>query len=902
MIGARIGPYEVEAFVGRGGMGEVYRARDTKLGRDVAVKVLPPEFAVDGERLARFEREARLLAALQHQNIAAIYGLEQHEDRPVLIMELAEGEDLSVRLGGGALPPDEVEKLTRQLAAGLEYAHEQGIVHRDLKPANLKISSDGTLKILDFGLARAFDQPGGSSTTVAAPTDDTPTMSQGLTAANTIIGTAAYMSPEQTRGYEVDRRADIWAVGVIIWEMLVGTRLFQGETASDTLAAVLRQEPDWGQMPADAPPMLVQLCRRCLERDPQSRLRDIGEARIALAGSSMSMMGVDSGIRNTGVGQAPASPSRLPWLVAGVAVIAACALGYLGISGALGPQPEAAPLVRSTVILAGGQGLNLNPGAPGAPVISPDGRHLAFVTQDTSGAIMLAVRSLADSEVRTIPGTANASYLFWAPDSRRVGFIAGGQINTVDIGGGPVVPVCQAENGKGGSWSLDDWILFAPNHSSAIFRVPASGGEPVAVTDPARDEYFRSHRFPRWLPDSRHFVYLAWLRADPGRSQGVETTLRVGNIEGTADKDLMPCQTGARYVDGHLTYIHEGNLMARPFSLETLEFTGSPRPLLGGALTLGAAHYGAFSITDAGVLSFVGAGESFGDSRLSWVDGQEREMVIPRAGSLLGLSVSPDGRKIAMSKVDDLLGSFDVWIHDTERSLATRLTFDADSEMGPEWSPDGRWIAYTGEDSGLNVIFRQAVAGGGRPEEIVHLDDDVVMNSFSPDGNTISFTKLDGGNFSIWLHDLATGESRPFRDVPYNAGDTRISPDGRWLAYRSDETGQTEVFVESMEPDGGRWRISSQGGSKPRWSPRGDLLYYLNNVGGLLATEIVTTESGIAIGRTSTVATGVVNAFYPTYGVGGNGRVLIQTPAQDNLSNRIEIITNWQQLLAAEVH
>ncbi|MFN2369602.1 MAG: protein kinase, partial [Candidatus Krumholzibacteriia bacterium] len=663
MIGEQIGPYEVTGSLGRGGMGEVYRARDTRLDRDVALKILPPEFAGDQERLSRFQREARLLAALQHQNIAAIYGLEELEGHPVLVMELAEGDDLAVRLGGGALPPDEVQRIAAQLAAGLEYAHEQGVVHRDLKPANIKVAQGGRVKILDFGLARALEGPRGASSTTAAAVDDTVTRTRDLTGVGAVLGTAAYMSPEQTRGYAVDRRADIWAFGVVVFEMLTGQRLFAGETASDTLAAVLRKDPDWRLIPADTPPVLAQLCRRCLEKDPQLRLRDIGEARIALEGTSSSMMSM----RTELLGPPAAAPAvglrtRLPLAVALAAVLAALVVGWLGLSGSLGPRPAPPRLVRATVMLDAGQGLYLNPGNPGPPVVSPDGRRLAFVVQDTSGAVTLGVRALDGEAVKLIPGTAGAAYPFWSPDSRRVGYFASGKLNTVDVaGGGPVVPVCDTENAKGGSWGAGNLILYTPSHSAGIFMVDAAGGEPVAVTDPDQDERFRSHRFPEWLPDGKHFIYLAWQRAAAGGANTADASLRVGSIDGSLDKELMPAQTGARYAAGHLTYVHEGVLMARPFDPGALAFNGPPRPLVGDVLAIGAAHCGAFALTEAGVLCFVGQGSAMGVSRLAWVDDQQREVVVDRVPGLLGFSVSPDGARIAMSKVDEQLGSYDIW-------------------------------------------------------------------------------------------------------------------------------------------------------------------------------------------------------------------------------------------------
>jgi len=898
MLGERIGPYVVESELGRGGMGEVFQARDERLQREVALKFLPREFAEDDERLARFEREARMLAVLQHQNIAAIYGLEQHDGRPVLVMELAEGQDLAARLEQGPLAADEAERLARQLAAGLEHAHEQNVVHRDLKPSNLKVATDGRLKILDFGLARAFEgAPPGSQAALAS--GDTITMAQGPTGVGTVVGTAAYMSPEQARGYEVDRRADIWAFGVIIYEMLAGQRLFTGETATDTLAAVLRKDPEWDALPADAPAVLVQLCRRCLERDPQLRLRDIGEARIALEGSSSTMIGLPTEVLATLPGpRERRRSSRVPWLAAAGALAVAVLAVLAGVTGRLGPQPEPPRLVRSSVILPEGLGVFVNPNSPGAPVISPDGTKLAFVGQDTTGAVHLCLRSLDSDEVTVVPDTRGASYPFWSPDSRSVAYIAQNGLHRVDTGGGPVQLVCHTENAKWGSWNDADRILYSPSHSASIHVVPAGGGDPVPVTDIEAEGNSRSHRFPRWLPDGEHFLYLVWFSGSTaGTASG--SVLRVASVDGEMNRDLMLCQSSAVYFEGHILYVHDNNLMARPFSLDSLDFTGPPRAVLGDVLLLGGAQFGAFTVSETGILAFMAAGGSFGEVRLEWTEGEEREVLIDRARSIFGFDISPDGKRIAIALVDDQLGSYDIWIHEIERSLATRFTFAPESEYGPRWSADGKWIAYTGEHEGQSAVFRKPVTGGGRPELVVDSDVDAVMGSWSPDGRTIAFTNTATDGSSIGLIEVeGDGEARKYRDVPYEVSQPDFSPDGRWLTYVTDETGQPEIFVEAVAANGGRWRISSDNGFSPRWSADGRRVYYLGANGDLLATEVEAAAAGLVIGRTSRIATGVVTSIQYTYSEDRAGkRLLVQVPAQADMNRRIELVTNWQSLL-----
>jgi eukaryotic-like serine/threonine-protein kinase len=514
---------------------------------------------------------------------------------------------------------------------------------------------------------------------------------------------------------------------------------------------------------------------------------------------------------------------------------------------------------------------------------------------------MLMVRALDSDRIRIIPGTSGAAYPFWAPDSRRLAFFAGNHLQTVDIGGGPVVRIAPADNGKGGSWHASDRILYTPSHAAPIFVVDAAGGTPEAVTD-SEEENFRSHRFPRWLPDGHHFLYLAWFRV--GASQGSsEAILRVSSLDGSVRKDLLPSQTDAHFAADHLLYLFENNLMARPFTTTDLAFTGPPRPLLGDVLTLGAAHVGVFSLTETGVLAFVRHGGFFSDARLAWVEGSERTPLIDRAGALLGIALSPDGKRLAMSRVDEQLGTFDIWVHDVARELATRLSFDPQSEISPIWSPDGRWIAYRAEQAGRFQVIRQLSDGSGRPE--VLFESDLVVNptSYSPDGRTLAFGQTGrDGRFSILLLDLAEGgDPRPFRDVAFSMSDAAFSPDGRWLAFTSDETGQQEVFVESFATGGARWRISARGGSLPAWSPNGDRIYVLSPTGTILATEIVSTASGIAIGRTEQVTSGVVQNFFATYAVEPtSGRLLVQVPAQENLANRVEIITGWQGLFGRQ--
>ncbi len=900
MIGRTIGPYEVSELIGRGGMGEVYKGLDTKLGRDVALKILPVELSKDPDRLARFEREARVLASLQHQNIAAIYGLEDIDGQPVLAMELALGEDLSTRLLGGPLPQNEIEKITRQLAKGMEYAHENGIVHRDLKPANVKVAGDGQVKILDFGLARAFsaetsDKTGNGSTFNA-------TITQALTGAGTVLGTAAYMSPEQARGYEVDRRSDIWAFGVILYEMLTGSRLFEGETATDTLAAILHKEPDWDAIPEETSGLLVQICQRCLVKDPQHRLRDIGEARVALEGSGVSVLGLSTeGLKNLDLPEYSAKSSRVPWLVAAALGLALAAVGYLGFTGLIGPKPAAVPVTRSSINLPNGLSLDLNPASPGPVKISPDGRYLAFTASDSGGVNNLYVRALDDPEPRLIPGTGTACYHFWSPDSRTVGFFTDtGNLERVEVAGGPVVTICKADNAKGGSWAEDGTILFSPNHISPIHRVSSDGGKPEPVSDLRADEGIRSHRFPVWLPGGTHFLYIAVSRAGGGDGR-VDSILRLASIDGTESRDLMPCQSSAFLAGGQILTVHDNILMARPFSLATMDFTGPARPVCDDVLALPAAHLSVVHAIDSGVLAYASGGGGFGNSRMYKIDrdGKDpRELGEPLL--TYGNTISPDGKLVALALPDQQAGTFDIWIFEIERNLLTRLTFEPETELGPVWSADGKRVAFSGDVFGHSSIFVKPLSGAGAPELLFESENDCYVTDWSPDGSMISYVEIDSTGFSsIGLFDLESeGGPRKYRGASYNHEAPNFSPDSRWLAYSSNETGNAEVFVESIPAGGGRWRVSSEGGLYPVWAASGKRLYYMSASGDLLAAEISISEEGIRFGRTITLTQGLEVGNVPSYSEDGtDGSLLILKTALSRGNSTMSLITGWQGLL-----
>jgi len=699
LIGKTLAHYQISALLGKGGMGEVYRATDTKLGREVALKILPHELSGDPERAARFQREARSLAMLQHPNVASIYGFEESEGVRFLVMELVEGEDLSDYLKRGKPSVEEARRIARQMAAGLEAAHEKGIVHRDLKPANVMFNPEGEIKILDFGLARAWFGDGADS----GDLETSPTITAAMTQAGTILGTAAYMSPEQARGRNVDRRADIWAYGVILWEVLTGEQLFEGETVSDTLAAVLRAEPEWEKLPVDKAPDLCRLVERCLVRDPRQRLRDIGEARLRLedstaSGSRLSMPSVEEAPSDR---VATDQGSRLPALLltALVALAVGVGVGWLGFHGGVS---EPAPPLHLMVPPPPGVEFNLGGAAPGPVRVSPDGRMITFTAQDDEGVTRLYLRHLDREESLVVPGTEDAAYPFWSPDSQFIGFFTpntSGKLRKVAVAGGPPITLCNATNGKGGSWNERGTIIFAPAHNTPILGVPEIGGEPDTLTTLGDGE--NSHRHPRFLPDGDHFLYLV-RRSDSSK----EHLIRLASLKEGDIRDLTESESQAEYSEGNLLTAREGNLLATPFDLKTLQFQGGSFPLVEEIMvcTSGAAA-GVYSFSKNGMMVYQ-TGVVEDEHGLQWVDLESGDtQSLSTTGAFGYPRISPDGKRCTIEVRGESTEGSDLWLVDLSTGLRTRFTFDDRDEIFAVWTPDGASIIYSEQgDAGSRIL------------------------------------------------------------------------------------------------------------------------------------------------------------------------------------------------------
>jgi len=818
--GSRLGPYEVTGLLGVGGMGEVYRARDTKLNRDVALKVLPDSFANDPDRLARFTREAQTLAALNHPNIAHIHGLEESGAVRALVMELVEGEDLSERIARGAIPIDEALPIAKQIAEALEAAHEQGIIHRDLKPANIKVRADGTVKVLDFGLAKALVQDpktsgpqdrktSGPQDPANSPTITTPAMTQ----AGMILGTAAYMAPEQARGKAVDKRADIWAFGVVLFEMLTGTRLFKGEEISDVLAAVLRQDVNWAALPAPTPLRLRRLLERCLDRDPKMRLRDIGEARVEIDKTIAGAFDTAAPQATTSGATATAPRGRLAWIaLAVVATVTAAAMAVPTLRYLRQTPPPEPPVMRFTI--APPDGVTLT----SAPMISPDGTRVVF-----AGGGALYLRPLEALAAQRLPATEGASWPFWSPDSQSIGFFAGGKLKKIDVAGGPAVTVCDAPNGRGGAWSRTGVIVFAPDGPGGLQQVSAAGGTPAPATvlDPATKA--SSHRWPQFLPDGEHFLYFSLAPVNVGSgANGVFVT----SLGSTTSTSLVSTDNWAAYAPpGALLFVRGTTLMRQPFDPAGLRLTGDPAPVAEDVAQF-VSNAAGFSVSHAGALVYT-TGQAATNRRLVWVD--RRGAVTPLAlapGVYDSPALSPDGRQIVLV-VRDTTGAH-LWVYDSARGTLGKRTFDGLADSLPIWTRDGTFLTFANARAGSpGPLLRVRADGSGPAEPLVteaQLPGPKVATSWSPDGRLLA---IQSGP-DVVVRD-AEGVFHPTLATRANEREARFAPDGRWFSYRSDETGRFEVYVQSYPPGRGKWQISTDGGGQGMWAPTGRELFYKNN-------------------------------------------------------------------------
>ena len=881
VLGQQVGPYLIQGLLDAGGMGEVYRSRDTKLGRDVAIKILPRLFTSDPDRLARFEREARVLASLNHPHIGAIYGLEDADGVRALVLELVDGETLADRIARGALSLKDALAIARQMADALDAAHEKGIVHRDLKPSNVALTRDGTVKVLDFGLAKA-------NASDSAPRDSqAPPMTIGATREGVGLGTAAYMSPEQARGQTVDKRTDIWAFGCVLYEMLTGHIAFPGKTIPDTLAGVLEREPNWALLPGTTPPAIRRLLERCLDKDSKRRVRDIGDAVIELTDAITSPAKVTE-LRKP--------VPRWIWGLASGFVVVGLALGWT-IAHLRQPPVVEDRAVRLTLNPPAGTEFGIDTGA----AISPDGGTLAFVTGSSGGSTKLWVRPLESLSARQLPATDGATFPFWSPDGRSLGFFAAGKLKRIEVAGGLPTTICDVGSGRGGTWNEDGVILFNSVNDGPLLRVPATGGPPVPFTkvDTARDE--NSHRWPQFLPGGRRFLY--FVRTVLVENYGVY----LGSLDQPQEKiRLLSSPTNAVYAPdrsklfGHLLLVRDGTLMAQPFDVGQGQTTGESVVVAEGVAFGTASRLGAASASNDGTLVYAGA--AIRHDQLTWYDREGKKLgTAGEPDQYEGIRISPDGKRVAFDRRGD------VWQLEFARGIPMRVAVGGD----PLWSPNSQRIAYW---NGLPMhLSSRSLNGTGAEQRLIESHDSLRTQDWSHDGRFLLYLVNSNDlslntQFDLWVLPM-TGDSKPvpFLSTPFREGRGQFSPDGKWVAYTSDESGRNEVYVQSFPAGGSKWQISSKGGDWVRWRKDTKEIFYVAPDRKVMSVAPQTLSGSLEFGIpralfTIPVALGTAGDIAPytySYDVTPDGqRFLALAATADAESPPMTVILNWQTELS----
>jgi eukaryotic-like serine/threonine-protein kinase len=871
--GTKLDHYEILSALGAGGMGEVYRARDTKLGRDIAFKVLPDVFSADADRLVRFQREAQLLASLNHPNIAQIYGIVESAGTRAIVMELVEGETLQFRLKRGPLPLDEALSIARQIAEALEAAHDRGIIHRDLKPGNIMTDADGKVKVLDFGLAKAMEPSSADVNMSHSPTMISAAQTQG----NVLIGTAPYMSPEQARGHAAGERSDIWAFGCVLYEMLTGQQAFTGDTLTDLIAGIVRIDPDWNAFPASVPQGIRSLVKRCLEKDRRRRYHAIGDVRIDLEQISSSST----------VAPERKSRERMAWAVA----------AFLGLATAttliaafyLRPKPERGMASRFTVELAD----EANPiaGAPASPfpAISPDGRQIVYVAQ-SGGEARLWLRPIGSLVSQAIPGTDGVglgSFPFWSPDSRFIGFFAGGKLKKVAAAGGPPQVLCDVSGGTLGTWNKDDVILFSASNS--IYRVAASGGLSTAIKSPNKS--VAGVAMPYFLPDGRHFLYLA----AGSNTENRKVEVQVGSLDSNDEKPLFPVFSRVLYADpGYLLFVKDGTLMAQPFNARNLTVIGDMFPIAEKIGYNPVNGHAAIGVSEDGTLIYRTTNVTVA-TELTWFDRSGKKTgTVPVTGIFQRPYLSPDEKHLVVEKKDG--NTSDIWLIDLARGTNSRFTFDPADDTYPAFSPDGSQVVFTSNRGGKFGLYVKSASGVGN-EELIRSEatSDMAVTDWSRDGKTLTygFTALNA-NYDSWILPL-TGDRKPYPLLTEKFNDFRVrfSPDGKWILYASNETGRTEIYVQTFPPSGGKWQVSVAGGNYGYWKSDGREIIFDAPNGKMMAVDV-------KLGKT--FEAGVPHVLFDIPGTISGGRFVVSSDAQrfllpfvpqSNERPTITAVLNW---------
>jgi eukaryotic-like serine/threonine-protein kinase len=876
--GTKLGPYEIQSPLGAGGMGEVYRARDMRLDRIVAIKVLPKHFQSDADLKVRFEREARAISSLQHAHICTLFDVGNQDGIEYLVMEYLEGETLAARLLKGPLPPDQVLKIAIEIADALEKAHRHGIIHRDLKPGNIMLTKSGA-KLMDFGLAKGQGASAtiGTGTAGGPLTPSMPTMNvfsptspvSPLTQKGMIVGTFQYMAPEVLQGAEADARSDIFSFGCVLYEMTTGRRAFDGKSQVGLLAAILEKDPEPIRVSHPLTPRALEhVIQRAMEKNPEDRWQSVADIRGELKWIAENGTPADAPVAAVA---RPYRREQLAWIAMAVMAIAAVVLAI----GFIRRAPAPARVLRATIAAPDKRSFE-----PFSFALSPDGAKLAFVASNSEEGAQLWVRSLSSATAQPLAGTEDADFPFWSPDSRFIGFFAAGKLKTVDAGGGAVLTLADAPLGRGGSWGPDGTILYAPAASSSIFRIPQSGGTPRQATTPDKSTPI-SQRWPYFLPDGRHFIFWA-LTISNG-------ALYLGSLDSPVTTQITQCPARAQYLNGRLVYIRDGNLLAQTIDLKKVALVGEPVSIAEQVATDDRGA-GAFSLSGDGKMVFIGGGGSA--SILGIFDRTGKQVAAVDTGTFVTGYFSPDGKKVAASRNNPGRG-MEIMIYDLVRSTKTQFTFAQSRDDDPVWSPDGSKIVFDSSRSGKNTDIYERPADGSQQEQLFYTDQtDKYPTSWSGDGKYVAYEDLSGQDIHIWAIAM-TGEHKPFPvlEEKYATRSPVLSPDGKWVAYYSNEYGKWQIYITSFPKPGGKFMVGD--GTNPAWRHDGKEIYYIDSSNRIVQVDVTARGDSLELGQPQVqkqLPLDSGNVFH----VSGDGqRFLMAIPPQQNATG-LNLVVNWQ--------